>query len=553
MTPKAPGGYWSRLDRLAAWFAARRGWKLYGLMFGFGVGATLALPPVYAFPILYVVFPAMLWTLDGAGDGAGDDPGDDAGAGARRWRRSFLTGWWFGFGYFAASLYWIGNALLVFAAKHAWLLPFAVIGIPAVLALYAGVAVLIASAGRTALARAALLVVAWSGLEWVRGRAFTGFPWNLIGQSWTGSDAMAQSAALFGVYGLSFSVMASVCAVAMAAYQARRVRWVAVAVAVALPLLAWGGGAVRLVAAPDAPGTAIDGAGFRIVQANIPQREKWDPKFRNRNLRRHLDLSMADRPAWVTHVIWPEMAATFYVEDDLETRRILSRAAPPGGLLITGAPRRDAAGLHNSAIAIDGAGTVVGVYDKFHLVPFGEYVPFRNLLRISKISHGVGGYSPGPGPRTLRLPGLPPVSPLICYEVIFPGAVTDHRNNAAWLLNLTNDAWYGATAGPHQHLAISRIRAIEEGAPMVRAAYTGISAVIDSYGRILHRIGLNQAGVIDARLPPALPINAGPINAGLGRTVYARFGDGLFVVFLVLGLAVAAFAHRLKTGEGVRF
>ncbi|MBT5107964.1 MAG: apolipoprotein N-acyltransferase, partial [Rhodospirillaceae bacterium] len=248
--PEAPGGLWSRLDRLAEWFATRQGWRLYGLVFGIGVAATLALPPVYAFPVLYAVFPALLWTLEDSG----------AGAGARPWRRSFLTGWWFGFGYFTASLYWIGGALLVFAAKHAWLLPFAVIGIPAVLALYAGLAFLIAGAGRSTLARTALLVVAWSGLEWVRGRAFTGFPWNLIGQSWTGSDAMAQSASLFGVYGLSFGVMASVCVLALTTHQARRVRWAAIVVAVALPLAAWGGGAIRLMAGPDAPGSTVDAA-----------------------------------------------------------------------------------------------------------------------------------------------------------------------------------------------------------------------------------------------------------------------------------------------------
>ena len=528
-----PRGVWPRLDRLSEWFAARHGWRLYGLAFGFGVAATLALPPVYAFPVLYLVFPALLWTLDGGEDSAEH--------GARSKRRCFLTGWWFGFGYFAAGLYWIGNALLIFAAKHAWLLPFAVVGLPAVLALYAGLAFLIAGAGRTALARAALLVVAWSGLEWVRGHALTGFPWNLIGQSWTGSDAMAQSAALFGVYGLSFVVMVSACSLALAARRTRRVRWAAITIAVALPLGAWGGGAVRLMAASAVADADMTGAGLRIVQANIPQREKWDPKFRNRNLRRHLDLSITDRPGWVTHVIWPEMAATFYVEDDPTTRRILSRAVPPGGLLITGAPRRDATGLHNAAIAIDGAGAVAGVYDKHHLVPFGEYVPLQNLLPISKITHGAGGYSPGPGPQTLRWPGLPPVSPLICYEVIFPGAVSNHQDAAAWMLNLTNDAWYGATAGPHQHLAISRIRAIEEGAPLVRAAYTGISAVIDPYGRVLHQIGLNETGVIDARLPPPLAT-----SAGLGRTVYARFGDGLFLVFLILGCAVACVPRYLR-------
>jgi apolipoprotein N-acyltransferase len=533
------GALGRRLDQWAEGFAGLQGWRLYGLAFGLGVAATLALPPVYVLPVLYVVFPSILWTLEGT----------------RSKRRSFLIGWWFGFGYFAASLYWIGNALLVFAAKHGWMLPFAVIGIPALLALFTGLAFLIASAGRTALARAMGLVVAWSALEWVRGHALTGFPWNLIGQAWTGNDALAQSAALVGVYGLSFFVLLSACVLALAARQPRRVRWAAAAIAVALPMAAWGFGAARFVNTGGTPASDL-GVGLRIVQANIPQREKWDPQFRNRNLRRHLDLSIANRPDWVAHVIWPEMAATFYVED-VDTRQLLARAAPPGGLLITGAPRRDgnrrSGKLHNTALAIDGAGEIVGVYDKFHLVPFGEYVPLREFLPIQKITHGSGGYSPGPGPRTLTLPGLPPVSPLICYEVIFPGAVTDHQNTAEWLLNLTNDAWYGATAGPHQHLAISRLRAIEEGVPMVRAAYTGISAVIDPFGKITHQIGLNESGVIDARLPAPLPIQSsvgvgvvGVAGIGAGRTHYARFGDSLFLILLLIGGAVACFPRTLR-------
>jgi len=539
----APCALWHRIDRWADGFAALQGWRLYLVAFGLGVTATLALPPAYAVPVLYVIFPALLWTLNRPGNGPENE--------TRTKLRSFFTGWWFGFGYFAAGLYWIGKALLVFAAKHGWMLPFAVIGIPALLALYAGLAFLLASAGRTAMARAVGLVVAWSALEWMRGHVLTGFPWNLIGQSWTGNDALAQSAALVGVYGLSFGVLLSACALALTANQPRRVRWVAIVIAVALPLTAWSGGTFRLMNASEITSensSANLGAGLRIVQANIPQHEKWAPQFRNRNLRRHLELSLADRPDWVTHVIWPEMAATFYVED-LETRQLLARAAPPGGLLITGAPRRDggrpAGGLYNAALAINTSGEILNIYDKFHLVPFGEYVPLRDFLPIQKITHGSGGYSPGPGPRTLKLPGLPPVSLLICYEVIFPGAVTDHQNTAAWLLNLTNDAWYGATSGPHQHLAQSRIRAVEEGLPMIRAAYTGISAVIDPYGRITHQIGLNETGVIDARLPSFLPIRAGIAGIGLGRTVYAQFGDNLFLILLLIGGAIACFPRKL--------
>ncbi|MGY8958441.1 MAG: apolipoprotein N-acyltransferase, partial [Alphaproteobacteria bacterium] len=436
-----------RLRLLARWLETLQGWRRYGVVFVLGAVATLALPPAYVSPILYIVFPAALWALGGAQTN----------------RQAFLIGWWFGFGYFLAGLYWIGFALLVFAEKHAWMLPFAVLGLPAVLAVFTGLAFQIAARARTLLTRVVLFVVAWSALEWVRGTILTGFPWNLIGQSWTGSDAMSQSAALYGVYGLSFVVLASASAAALLVDKSKRVRRIALAVALGVPLAAWAGGAVRLSNAPVAGDAVVEGVGLRIVQASIPQTEKWKAEFKERNLRRHMALSLKDRPDWVTHVIWPEMAATYYVETDPEMRRLLSRAAPPAGWLITGAPRRDETGLHNSAIALDSAGSVVGVYDKFHLVPFGEYVPFRDYLPIEKITHGSGGYSPGPGPRTIRFPGLPPVSPLVCYEVIFPGAVMDREDPAEWLLNLTNDGWYGATAGPYQLLAIARLRAIEEG------------------------------------------------------------------------------------------
>ncbi|MBL4720064.1 MAG: apolipoprotein N-acyltransferase [Alphaproteobacteria bacterium] len=514
----------SRCEQLAARLTGLVGWRRYSVALVLGAAATLALPPSYLAPVLFIVFPAVLWLLGGA----------------QTKRQAFWTGWWFGFGYFFAGLYWIGFALLVFAAKHAWLLPFAVLGLPGLLAIYSGLAFLIAGRGRGIVARTILLIIAWSALEWVRGVFLTGFPWNLIGQSWVGSTALAQSAALFGVYGLSFLVLASACAPALVIAKSACVRRVALAFAIGVPLLAWIGGEIRLSGAP-APGEGfVDGVGLRIVQASIPQREKWGAEFRNRNLRRHIALSIKDRPDWVTHVIWPEMAATFYVESDPETRRVLSSAAPPGGWLITGAPRRDETGLHNSAIALDSHGAIVGVYDKFHLVPFGEYVPFREFLPFQKLTHGAGGYSPGPGPRTIQFPGLPPVSPLVCYEVIFPGAVMDRRNPADWMLNLTNDGWYGATAGPYQHLAIAQLRAIEEGAPMIRAAYTGVSAIIDPYGRILQRLGLNQVGVIDAVLPEALfP------DEYSQRTLYAILGENLFLLMLLTASIILWLSRKL--------
>jgi apolipoprotein N-acyltransferase len=211
---------------------------------------------------------------------------------------------------------------------------------------------------------------------------------------------------------------------------------------------------------------------------------------------------------------------------------------PPGGLLITGAPRTDppplpGRNIWNSLAVIDGSGTILATYDKFHLVPFGEYVPFRGILPIESVAGGTVDYSAGPGPRTLRLPGLPPVGPLICYEVIFPHAVVDEADRPAWLLNLTNDAWYGFTSGPFQHFAITRVRAVEEGLPMVRVANNGISGIIDAHGRVLNWLPLDAVGFLDGALPVALP-----------PTPYARWGDWLFLALLLAGAGFVAARPR---------
>jgi apolipoprotein N-acyltransferase len=337
---------------------------------------------------------------------------------------------------------------------------------------------------------------------------------------------------------VSLAAVVSACLPAVLAGSRRP--WIIVAAALALPLTAWAGGALRLGLTAE-PGPT-DGVGLRIVQSNIPQREKWAARYQERNLRLFLDLSLLDRPAWITHVIWPETAATFLPGDSPSLRRILAAAVPPGGLLITGAPRRTGTGarLANAMVAIDGAGHIAARYDKHHLVPFGEYVPFADYLPIEKITPGRSGFAPGPGPRTLRLRGLPPFSPLICYEVIFPGEVAPEDDRPAWLLNLTNDAWYGISAGPHQHLAQSRVRAVEEGVPLVRAAYTGISAVIDPFGRVLQRRALNEAGVIDTRLPKPLA-DAPP---------YARWRDLPFwTIMLLFGATILLTMRNNQKGK----
>lgn len=513
----------ARTRALGARVAALTGWRARGLLLAAGALATLSLPPVGAWPVLYPVF----WLVSHMADGAG----------ARRRRASFGVGWWFAFGYFVTGWYWIANALLVFSDRLWWMVPFAALGLPAAMALYYGVAGLAARVLRPGLPRALGLATAFVAADWVRGHLLTGFPWNVWGYGWADSAWLSQGAALGGVYALGALVLFSAMLAATADRHGARAGIVALVLAALIPITVAGYGAARLAAAPDP--TALQDSdnapGLRIVQAGIPQREKWPRRFAARNFDRHLRLGREGRPDWVRAVIWPETAAAFYIEESAPARADIAAMLPSGGLLLTGAPRQAGVPprLRNAMVAIDGSGRVVASYDKHHLVPFGEYVPFKEVLTFGKVTSGAGDYAPGPGPRTLSLPGLPPVSPLICYEVIFPGAAIDPAMPPAWLLNLTNDAWYGETAGPYQHLQHARLRAIEQGLPLVRAANTGISAAFDGHGREIARLPLGGSGVIDLRLPPPL---ADP-------PPYRLLGDWVFVVLLILGCFGAVMTH----------
>jgi apolipoprotein N-acyltransferase len=506
---------------------ATRPWARALVLFGLGALTTLGLPPADFWPIAFVTLPLLLWHLEAAPTRAA----------------AFRTGWWFGFGYFATGWYWISNALLVFSDAFWWMIPFALIGLPGALAVYLGLAALVARliAGTGAdrrLARILALTGALAAGDMLRGVLLTGFPWNVFGYLWSGTESLSQGASVIGVYGLGVAVLLS--GLLPGFLPDPRARRIALPLAAAIPLAFLAFGAARLAGAPDFAAQQADTAlpGMRMVQPNIPQREKWPRRYLVRNFDLHLRASADGRPDWVSHVIWPETAAAFAIEDPaFESYRaaIAARAVPPGGYLITGAPRRprDPPALHNSIVILDETGTVRETYDKAHLVPFGEYVPLADILPIQKVTEGAVDFTPGVGPRTLALPGLPPLGPLICYEVIFPGAAVDPTDRPDWILNATNDAWYGDSAGPYQHLQHARMRAVEEGLPLVRPASTGISIAFDAHGREIGRIGLSQAGVLDFRLPP-------PIQ----ETVFARAGNSIPVALAVFLLAAAGILAR---------
>jgi len=488
-----------RLIRFRGTMAGLAGWRRAGAAVFLGVLATAALPPLYGLPLLVVAFTGLLWMLEGAGTV----------------RQSALVGWWFGLGHFTSGIYWVGLALLTDAERYGWLAPVAPLGLAAYLALYPAAAAGLAKwlqnwpAAAGATGRVLAFAVAWTVGEWLRGHLLTGFPWNPIASVWGVSGPVMQFAALFGAYGLGFvTVIAAAMPAVLGDDASRKRAWVPVAAAYLLLGVIWIGGAARIPPAGTAAEQAtVPGTVLRIVQPNVAQNEKWRDELRIAHLKRDLELTAeaaraAPRSGEKVFVIWPETAVPFLVDQDEAVRRAIASVVPEGGLVITGAPRAtpqgvEPFGIWNGVVAIDGQGSVVGRYDKFHLVPFGEYLPLRAIippgLGLEKLTPGATDFSAGPGPRTLRLPGLPAIGPLICYEIIFPHAVSDANDRPGLFVNVTNDAWFGTSSGPYQHFESARMRAIEEGIPVARAANTGISGVIDPYGRVVARLGGNLA------------------------------------------------------------
>jgi apolipoprotein N-acyltransferase len=473
-------------------------------------------------PLVFATFPALLWLDEGS-----------AGPTA-----SFRLGWMFGFGYLLAGLYWIAAALFVDIAAYWWLVPVAAAGLPAAFAIYYGLALFAVRLAVDTLrlpppARIFAFAIAWTAAEWARGHFFTGLPWNLIGYVWSGGFpgalAILQSVAWVGIYGLGFITVLAASLPALlgtpSATPISALRRIAPALGAGLLIVVPAAlGAVRLAAHP----TGLTGTWLRIVQPSIAESLKWETAAAALNFRRLLDLSTAASGHSVAAVLWPEAASPYFLGRDRAARRAIAAVAPAHGYVITGAlraspPPGPVLEVWNSLEAIDAKGDIVARYDKAHLVPFGEYMPLRDLLPFKKLTPGSLDLSAGPGPQTIALKGLPPFAPLICYEVIFPRAVVDEEDRPDWMLNLTNDAWYGRSSGPYQHFAIARTRAVEEGLPLVRVANNGLSGVVDPLGRVRALIELDAVGHADVALPTAVE-----------RTLYARFGDRMLIGLLLL-------------------
>ncbi|QIB33870.1 apolipoprotein N-acyltransferase [Ancylobacter pratisalsi] len=499
-----------------------------------GALSALAMPPVGAWPVLALTLPALVMLLDRAIEDAGT---------VGRWRRmraAFGAGWLFGMGYFLAGLWWIGAAFLVQAETFAWLIPFAVLLLPAGLALYLGLACACASLlWSRGWERILVLAVAITLSEWLRGILFTGFPWNNFGYALANDLAFAQSSAVVGIIGLCFVTLVAFAMPAVLFDPPGRARsWPVIFCALTLAGM-WGAGTWRLTTTEvgDVPGVKL-----RILQPDLPQDQKFRYDARDSVMDLYTSLSEGDDGLeGITHLFWPEAAFPFFLEREPSAISRIASMLPPGATLVTGAvrlepqPGKARPKAYNSIRAISSEGAFLAVADKVHLVPFGEYLPFQETLEslgVQQLTQYRGGFSAAQKRTLMRIPGLPAAVPLICYEAIFPAEVMpdDLRpgERPGVLLNLSNDIWFGLTPGPYQHFEQARLRAVEQGLPLIRGTNNGISAIVDPLGRIEEMLPLGVRGTLDGRLPRALP-----------PTFYANFGNLIPLALLLAAISVA--------------
>jgi apolipoprotein N-acyltransferase len=528
------------------------GWRRNLFAFVLGVCATLTLAPFYFFPLIIPAYGGLLILVQSA----------------KSRKRAFADGWWWGWGFYISGLYWFCVALLTEPEKFAWAIPFSLFGLNAIIAIYQGIAcwLFYLFMGKNVIpcevegslqnnqknndeilrlhlrfaqddkllniANCLAFSLIWLLIEYARGHLFSGFPWNLAGYSFAFSDASLQLASIFGAYLLTF--FAVLLGASATLIRTNKV-FVLSVWGVFAGLVIWGN--LRLDNAVEGEKT---GAVLRLVQANILQPHKWDPKLQQQNLEEYIKLTRSDGLEKITHVIWPETATPFVLRSDTSLAYGLGKMLPEGATLITGALRSDGEGedrqYYNSVVMIDNGGFIIGNYDKHALVPFGEFLPLRFLIPKSlKLPVGDKDFSEGDGVKTLKWQGLPPVSVLVCYEGIFPEYAVDNNNRPEWMLNVTNDAWFGMSTGPYQHFAMSRMRSVEQGMPLVRVANTGITAYIDEFGRIREQMGLETKGILDVSLS----------RSTLNGTIYTTYDRIIGFITICFSIIFLVYCKKL--------
>lgn len=499
------------MANFGAWLAGRRAWFWVIAMAALGAVAALGQAPFDLWPATVLALGAVFALYPFA----------------QSRRQAVNHAWAFGFGYFAFSLSWIVEPFLVDVARHGWMAPFALFFMAAGAAIFWAVAAWVAArlAPRSAMMFALMLV----GAEILRSLILTGFPWALLGHVWV-TTGLAQMAAFGGPHLLTLLTVISGLAVAALVGGNRILGLVSLGLVLALSFVMRPGP----VTAPSADLPVV-----RLVQPNAPQDQKWDPAYTDVFLDRLSTYSA--QGAVPDLVVWPETAVPYllnHIENDLGFLTVAARGAP----LVFGIQRWDAdMQAYNSLVVVGPQGDVQSIYDKRHLVPFGEYIPGARLLGdmgATGLARNLGvGFTPGAVPGPVDVPGIGAAVPLICYEGIFAEEISYGDSRPRLLLLITNDAWFGKAAGPRQHLAQARLRAIEQGLPMVRVANTGISAMIDPKGRITGALPLGTQGALDAALP-----------AALAPTVYSRWGD-LPVIFMMLLFIFAGYRFARRDSD----
>lgn len=526
----------SILRKPAHWVRTRSDWQARWLAFVLGVLYVGGFAPFHVWALTLLALTGLVWLLDGA---AKKPPSI---------KKAAWIGWWFGFGQFLAGTYWVGSAFVERGAAYVWMMPFGVAFMAAGLALFwmAGTALAMRFWSRR-VRRVWVLALCLFLVEWLRGHILTGFPWNTPGLIWQPGGAISQSASFLGAWGLGLvTLMAFTGPAALTWSQAGMLKRATPAILgfVAFAVLyAWGLG--RLANADD---KLVPGVKIRVVQAQIDQRKKWLPQNRQAIVDKYLQLSSGPGLGDVNYVVWPEGALPMLMLEEPQVLDQIASRFGDGPGLITGLTRRElmpdnTVEFRNSLGVFsfkNGIPRLELLYDKAHLTPFGEYLPFGRLLAktgISALTRLGEGFTPGPGPVTASLPGVPRVNPQICYEVIFPGFTPTGADRPGWIVNVTNDSWFGASSGPYQHVEQAQYRAIEEGLPVVRSASSGVSGLIDPYGRMPHAMGRSRNSHEDVNLPRAL-------NA----TFYSKKTWGPVVLWLVF--CIAMFMTPRKPGNG---